>query len=121
MRSAGRTYGSGVASPDPEVHRITGADPGASEVHRITDAGIPLSQDQAHRQHAYIVAMTIRTACFVGAVLAPSPWRWVLAAGAVALPYFAVVVANAGRERSDSEGFSVLGIRPGRRSLGSGQ
>ena len=71
MRSAGRTYGSGVASPDPEVHRITGADPGASEVHRITDAGIPLSQDQAHRQHAYIVAMSIRTACFVGAVLAP--------------------------------------------------
>jgi len=110
-----------VASPDPEVHRITGADPAAPEVHRITDAGIPLSQDQAGRQHAYIVAMTIRTACFFGAVLAPSPWRWVLAAGAVTLPYFAVVVANAGRERSDSEGFSVLGIRPSRREVGGGR
>ncbi len=121
MGSTGRTYGSGVASPDPEVHRITGADPAAPEVHRITDAGIPLSQDQAGRQHAYIVAMTIRTACFFGAVLAPSPWRWLLAAGAVTLPYFAVVVANAGRERSDSEGFSVLGIRPSRREVGGGR
>ena len=107
--------------PEPEVHRITGADSTASEVHRITDAGIPLSQDQAGRQHAYVVAMTVRTACFFGAVLAPSPWRWVLAAGAVTLPYFAVVVANAGRERSDREGFSVLGLRPSRRALERGE
>jgi hypothetical protein len=110
-----------VATPEPEVHRITGADAPASEVHRITDAGIPLSQDQAGRQQAYAVAMTIRTACFLGAVLAPSPWRWILAAGAVTLPYFAVVVANAGRERSDREGFTVLGIRPHRRAVGRGQ
>lgn len=110
-----------VASPEPEVHRITDAGPAAPEVHRITDAGVPLSQEQAGRQHAYLLAMTIRTVCFLGAVLAPSPWRWVLAAGAVVLPYFAVVVANAGRERSDREGFSVMGIRPTRRALGRGR
>lgn len=109
-----------VATPDPSVHRITDAGSGAPEVHRITDAGIPLSQEQVGRQQAYLIAMTIRTACFLGAVFSPSPWRWILAVGAVVLPYFAVVLANAGRERSDREGFSVLGIRPHRRALGRG-
>ena len=42
--------------------------------------------------------MIIRTACFIGAVLTPSPYRWFLIAGAVLLPYIAVVIANAGRE-----------------------
>ena len=110
-----------VATPQPEVHRITDAGAGAPEVHRITDAGVPLSQEQAGRQHAYLLAMVIRTACFLGAVLAPSPWRWILVVGAVTLPYFAVVLANAGRERSDREGFSILGIRPTRRALGPGK
>ena len=44
--------------------------------------------------------MAIRTACFIGAVIAPSPYRWFLVVGAVTLPYIAVVVANAGREQS---------------------
>jgi len=42
--------------------------------------------------------MIIRTACFVAAVFLPNPFRWISMAGAVALPYIAVVVANAGRE-----------------------
>lgn len=121
MGSAGRTYGFRVATPEPEVPRITDAAPAAPEVHRITDAGVPLSQEQAGRQHAYLLAMTIRTACFLGAVFSPSPWRWILAGGAVVLPYFAVVLANAGRERSDGGGFNVLAIRPSRRALGRGQ
>jgi hypothetical protein len=44
--------------------------------------------------------MSIRTACFIGAVLSPSPYRWFLIVGAVTLPYVAVVMANAGREKS---------------------
>ena len=44
--------------------------------------------------------MIIRTACFIGAVLTPSPYRWFLIAGAVVLPYIAVVIANAGRENA---------------------
>jgi hypothetical protein len=51
--------------------------------------------------------MGIRTACFVGAVLAPSPWRWLLVVGAIGLPYVAVVLANGGRERSDRQGFAI--------------
>ena len=42
--------------------------------------------------------MMIRTACFILTVVLPSPFRWVALAGAVGLPYFAVVIANAGRE-----------------------
>ena len=48
----------------------------------------------------YALSMAIRTACFIGAVITPSPYRWFLVVGAVTLPYIAVVVANAGREQS---------------------
>ncbi|MBI1376034.1 MAG: DUF3099 domain-containing protein [Frankiales bacterium] len=90
------------------------------EVHRITDAGVSLTDDQSGRTRRYLVTMAIRTACVVGAVLAPSPWRWVLAVGAVGLPYIAVVMANAGRELSDRGGFTIA-FRSDRRALGRGR
>jgi hypothetical protein len=43
--------------------------------------------------------MGIRTACFLLAILASGPLRWVLIAASLVLPYVAVVAANAGRER----------------------
>jgi hypothetical protein len=110
-----RAYGGAVPAPEPEVHAVT--DIGADGVPRITDAGTSLSEEQRSRTIRYAVAMSIRTVCFIGAVLAPSPWRWVLVAGAIVLPYFAVVMANAGRERRDDEGFSVVSIRSRRREL----
>jgi len=75
-------------SPEPEVFNITKADTG-------------LTQDQAGRQRRYLISMGLRTACFVGGVLADGVLRWTLIFGAVALPYFAVVIANAGRERGN--------------------
>jgi predicted tellurium resistance membrane protein TerC len=90
------------------------------EIHRITDAGVSLTDDQAGRQRRYLIAMSIRTLCVLGAVLAPSPWRWMLAVGAVILPYIAVVMANAGRELSDRTGVRVA-IRADRKSLGRGR
>ncbi len=42
--------------------------------------------------------MMIRTACFVGAIFLPSPYRWITMSAAIVLPYIAVVIANAGRE-----------------------
>ncbi len=45
--------------------------------------------------------MTIRTACFIGAILVEGPLRWVLVAGAVFLPYIAVVMANTAGPRDD--------------------
>jgi hypothetical protein len=89
------------------------------EVHRITDAGVPLSVEQEGRIRRYLWSMAIRTLCVIGAVVAPSPWRWVLVVGAVGLPYIAVVMANAGRERSDDEGVRLV-LRPHRRILGRG-
>ena len=66
----------------------------------ITGAKVPLSEDQKQRTRRYLVSMAIRTVCFIGAILASGWLRWALVAGAVLLPYFAVVMANAGRSRS---------------------
>ncbi len=92
-------------SPDPEVHRIT-------------DAEVPLSEEQQGRARRYLWSMAVRTACFIGAVVAPAPWRWILVAGAVGLPYVAVVMANAGRERSDRQGIELISVRHDRKALG---
>jgi Protein of unknown function (DUF3099) len=66
----------------------------------ITGAKVPLSEDQKQRTRRYLMSMAIRTVCFIGAILASGWLRWALVAGAVLLPYFAVVMANAGRSRS---------------------
>ena len=70
----------------------------AEEIHDITSAQPSLSSDLPARQRRYLISMMIRTACFIAAVFLPSPFRWVALAGAFLLPYFAVVMANAGRE-----------------------
>lgn len=64
----------------------------------ITTAQSGLSLDQAARQRRYFISMMIRTVCFILAVLLPSPYRWIALAGALTLPYIAVIAANAGRE-----------------------
>ena len=38
--------------------------------------------------------MLFRLACFVAIFFVPGVWRWVLGAGAVFLPYIAVILAN---------------------------
>lgn len=90
---------------------------GHPEVHRITTAAVSLSDDQRSRTRRYLVSMTIRTACFLGAVFAPSPWRWILLVGALFLPYVAVVMANAGRGRPQGSALTTV-IRPNHRALG---
>ena len=49
------------------------------------------------RVRRYLISMGIRTACVIAAVLSIGHWwTWVFAAGAVFLPYIAVVAANGG-------------------------
>ena len=72
---------------------------GASEVYRVTQARRPHSDDQHSRVVKYLVSMGIRTICLVLALFVPSPWFWLFVAGAVVLPYVAVVIANAGVEQ----------------------
>ena len=87
---------------------------------RITAVAAPLSDDVSARARRYLVQMTIRVVCFLGAVAIDHWSRWVLLAGAVVLPYVAVVLANAGRERRTDPG-TYLGepvapaLPPGRR------
>lgn len=53
--------------------------------------------DESERMRNYIVTMAVRTLCLILMVVV-TPYGWysfVFAAGAVVLPYFAVVVANA--------------------------
>jgi len=69
-----------------------------NEVFDITSAQKSLSTDQPGRQRRYFISMMVRTACFILTVILPSPFRWFALAGAVFLPYIAVVIANAGRE-----------------------
>jgi fatty acid desaturase len=89
---------------------------------RITTAASSRNDDIARRQRRYVLSMAVRTACFVAAILVGPGWlRWVLVAGAVLLPYVAVVMANAVTTKSD--GFSLIGtpgshheLAPGSRS-----
>lgn len=62
---------------------------------RITTAPRSAAEEQASRQRRYLVSMAIRTACVIGAVaVGDGVLRWILIAGAVFLPYVAVVMAN---------------------------
>jgi Protein of unknown function (DUF3099) len=68
-------------------------------VYQITSARRGVRDDVERRTRRYLISMGVRTACFLGAVVAGGWLRWVLIAGALVLPYLAVVFANGGRER----------------------
>jgi hypothetical protein len=77
----------------------------------ITSAPKSLKSDLASRQRRYLISMIIRTLCFLLTVVLPSPYRWFALAGAMFLPYVAVVVANAGRE-TVLPGANILSKKP---------
>ena len=78
---------------------------GTTPVHTITTAPAPLGDDISRRARRYLFQMSLRTACFLGAVITwgrvPTAVSVCLIIGAVVLPYIAVVLANAGRERPE--------------------
>ena len=65
----------------------------------MTTARTPRSEDQSRRIRHYVVAMSIRTVCFLAACVTATftkgPLLWLFVVLAVVLPYVAVVVANA--------------------------
>ena len=73
------------------------------QIQSITLAQSGLTADQSARQRRYFISMMIRTACFILTVVLPSPFRWIALAGALTLPYIAVIAANAGRETIKKE------------------
>ncbi|MEV4429246.1 DUF3099 domain-containing protein [Streptomyces sp. R-07] len=78
---------------------------GGTEVFRITGARQGLADDVRGRQRRYVISMTVRTLSVIAAAVLWNVERHVavvaLALG-ILLPYIAVVIANAGRERAPS-------------------
>ncbi|WP_244928282.1 DUF3099 domain-containing protein [Nocardioides sp. W7] len=83
---------------------------------RITTAPSDRNADIAARQRRYLLSMSLRSLCFVGAIvaaLAGVDWLWpILIAGALVLPYVAVVMANAVTTRSDAFDLADTAYRP---------
>lgn len=77
------------------------------QAHLVTDARQSRSAEIGQRERRYLVMMGVRLVCFVVTVvmfLNHAGWLTVIpAAGAIALPYFAVVVANTRRQVGGSE------------------
>ena len=69
-----------------------------SPVTVVTSAGRSHSEDIALRQRRYVMTQSLRIVCVVLAASLPVPlvWKSLLLVGAVALPWFGVVMANAG-------------------------
>ena len=74
----------------------------------ITTARMGTSEEMSSRVRRYTITMAFRTACFVSMIFVEGPFRWVLFAGAVLLPYIAVVVANQANQRGKSADLSPV-------------
>ena len=85
----------------------------------ITSARVARSDDISSRQLRYVLSMLVRTACFVAAVATDGVLRWIFVAGALFLPYIAVVMANAGVQREPLPPETVT--PPNRAQLGGGE
>jgi hypothetical protein len=91
----------------------------ADDVVRITTAPESPEVEMGHRQRRYMISMSIRTLCFVAAILVGGGWlRWVLVAAAFILPYVAVVMANSASPRVEGTAPQAPGF--GHPELGSG-
>lgn len=65
----------------------------------ITDARTGTSDEMSARIRQYTITMSIRAACFISMVFVDGVFRWVLFAGAVILPFVAVIAANQVNQR----------------------
>jgi len=67
----------------------------------VTSAHLSHTEDIALRQQRYVITQSLRLVCIVLATALPLPvvLRALLLVGAIALPWFGVVMANAGPTR----------------------
>jgi hypothetical protein len=85
-------------------------------VYSVTSARSGQRDEIGGRERRYVISMAVRTACFIGAVIA---WQtvgaWlgaILFVGALVLPYTSVILANAG-VRKRATGADLLKNPPG--------
>ncbi|UOE45123.1 DUF3099 domain-containing protein [Agromyces larvae] len=81
--------------------------------HTITS--LPPSPDEERRARMvkYTIAMSIRVVCIVLMLFVQGWWLVVCAAGAIFLPYIAVVLANVGTQRGGEVAAPTLALTAG--------
>ncbi|MGJ3189889.1 DUF3099 domain-containing protein [Paenarthrobacter nitroguajacolicus] len=77
------------------------------EVHSITDAAAAHSEDMRERMIKYAVAMGIRMVCIILIFVVDGWFKIIAIAGAVFLPWIAVVIAN-GNDKAEDHSESLL-------------
>ena len=84
---------------------------GDSEVHSITDAAGAHSEDMRQRMIKYAVAMGIRMVCLVLIFVVDGWFKIIPVAGAVFLPWIAVIIAN-GNDKAEGHSELLLDSAP---------
>ncbi len=72
----------------------------------ITALAVSPEVERKKRMIRYLIAMSIRVVCIIAALFLQGWLMWVAFAGAILLPYFAVVLANA--QGATSERISLV-------------
>lgn len=83
------------------------------EVTSITAVPTSMAEDQGRRLRQYMAQMGLRIVLIMLAAFFVDGWLlWVCIAGAIVLPYTAVIFANAGRDRTTHEVAAVPPVPP---------
>ncbi|MFJ4229556.1 DUF3099 domain-containing protein [Paenarthrobacter nicotinovorans] len=101
---------SAVTRENSPLQRVPGEPDAVSsdpEVHSITDAAAAHSEDMRERMIKYAVAMGIRMVCIILIFVVDGWFKIIAIAGAVFLPWFAVVIAN-GNDKAEAPSDSLL-------------
>jgi hypothetical protein len=84
---------------------------GDTEVHSITDAAGAHSEDMRKRMIKYALAMGIRMVCLILIFVVDGWFKIIAVAGAVFLPWIAVVIAN-GNDKAEAHSDALLDSAP---------
>jgi hypothetical protein len=103
-----------VVTPEPQPGQQTPGERDAAghpEVISITDAAAAHSEDMRERMIKYAVAMGIRMVCLIMIFVVDGWFKLVAVAGAVFLPWIAVVIAN-GSDKAEIHSDALLDYTP---------
>jgi predicted tellurium resistance membrane protein TerC len=74
----------------------------------VTNLDISPEAERKSRMVRYLIAMSVRVVCIIGGVFVEGWLMWVCFAGAIFLPYFAVIIANAAGNTSGRSAKTVV-------------
>jgi len=97
--------------PGAHVPGRPDSESGGTEVHSITDAAAAHSDEMHQRMVKYAVAMGIRMVCLILIFVVDGWFKLLPIAGAVFLPWVAVVIAN-GSDKAEIHSDSLLDYAP---------